>query len=181
MIDGLKAYYNFIKKHGSLNGKTPAEQSLIEVDGRNKWITLIQNAFTRKILYDFSFRQNQKEKKRKGLVKTQFVLEVCPVMCIIVCYAIDDIFANIHSPIFGIVDDRCSAISIGVEDVLDLIQIMKHMTVEFFGHIDFLYFSTTGTGYGSIQCHPFFILDVGVSSQWNITSIIRTYAYSTKK
>ena len=44
LIDGLKAYYNFTKKHGSLNGKTPAEQALIEVDGKNKWITLIQNA-----------------------------------------------------------------------------------------------------------------------------------------
>ena len=44
LIDGMKSYYNFTKKHGSLKDKTPAEQALIEVDGRNKWITLIQNA-----------------------------------------------------------------------------------------------------------------------------------------
>ena len=44
LIDGMKTYYNFTKKHGALKGKTPAEQALIEVDGRNKWITLIQNA-----------------------------------------------------------------------------------------------------------------------------------------
>ena len=44
MIDGMKAYYNFTKKHGSLKGKTPVEQVMIEVDGKNKWITLIQNA-----------------------------------------------------------------------------------------------------------------------------------------
>ena len=44
LIDGMKTYYNFTKKHGSLNGKTPAEASKIIVDGRNKWITLIQNA-----------------------------------------------------------------------------------------------------------------------------------------
>ena len=44
LIDGLTAYYNFTKKHGSLKGKTPAEQALIEIDGKNKWITLIQNA-----------------------------------------------------------------------------------------------------------------------------------------
>ena len=44
IIDGMKAYYNFTKKHGSLKGKTPAEQAMIEVDGKNKWITLIQNA-----------------------------------------------------------------------------------------------------------------------------------------
>ena len=44
LIDGMKTYYNFTKKHGSLKDKTPAEQVMIEVDGKNKWITLIQNA-----------------------------------------------------------------------------------------------------------------------------------------
>ena len=44
LIDVLKAYYNFTKKYGSLNGKTSAEQAMIEVDGKNKGITLIQNA-----------------------------------------------------------------------------------------------------------------------------------------
>ena len=44
IIDGMKTYYNFTKKHGSLKGKTPAEQAMIKVDGKNKWITLIQNA-----------------------------------------------------------------------------------------------------------------------------------------
>ena len=38
------AYYNFAKKHSGINGMTPAEASLIEVDGKNKWFTLIQNA-----------------------------------------------------------------------------------------------------------------------------------------
>ena len=36
LIDGLKAHYNVTKKHGSLKGKTPAEQAMIEVDGKNK-------------------------------------------------------------------------------------------------------------------------------------------------
>ena len=44
LIDGLKAYYNFTKKHGSLKGKTLAEEAMIEVDGKSKWFTLIQNA-----------------------------------------------------------------------------------------------------------------------------------------
>ena len=44
IIDGMKTYYNFTKKHGALKGKTPAEQAMIKVDGKNKWITLIQNA-----------------------------------------------------------------------------------------------------------------------------------------
>ena len=44
LIDVLKAYHNFTKKYGSLKGRTPTEQALIEVNGKNKWITLIQNA-----------------------------------------------------------------------------------------------------------------------------------------
>lgn len=44
ILDGLKAYYNFTKKHGALKGKTPSESALIEVDGKNKWKTIIQNA-----------------------------------------------------------------------------------------------------------------------------------------
>ena len=44
ILDGMRVYYNFTKKHGSLKGKTPAQASLIEVDGKNKWKTIIQNA-----------------------------------------------------------------------------------------------------------------------------------------
>lgn len=44
ILEGMKAYYNFTKKHGSLNGKTPAESAMIKVDGKNKWKTIIQNA-----------------------------------------------------------------------------------------------------------------------------------------
>ncbi len=44
LIDGMKAYYNFTKKHGALKGKTPAEASMIEVDGKNRWKTIIENA-----------------------------------------------------------------------------------------------------------------------------------------
>ncbi len=28
LIDGMKTYYNFTKKHGSLKGKTPAEEAI---------------------------------------------------------------------------------------------------------------------------------------------------------
>ena len=44
ILDGMRVYYNFTKKHSALNGKTPAQASLIEVDGINKWKTIIQNA-----------------------------------------------------------------------------------------------------------------------------------------
>ena len=44
ILDGMRVYYNYTKKHGSLKDKTPAEASLIEVDGVNKWKTIIENA-----------------------------------------------------------------------------------------------------------------------------------------
>ena len=36
LIDGMKAYYNFTKKYGSLSDRISAEQTLIEIDGKNK-------------------------------------------------------------------------------------------------------------------------------------------------
>ncbi|MCV0372987.1 MAG: DDE-type integrase/transposase/recombinase [Nitrosarchaeum sp.] len=44
ILDGMKVYYNFTKKHGALKGKTPSEEALIKVDGKNRWKTIIQNA-----------------------------------------------------------------------------------------------------------------------------------------
>ena len=49
IIDGMKTYYNYTKKHESLQGRTPAEAAKIMVDGKNKWITLIQNASLYKV------------------------------------------------------------------------------------------------------------------------------------
>ena len=43
IIDGMRVYYNFTKKHSGIGGKTPAEASMIEVDGANKWKIIIQN------------------------------------------------------------------------------------------------------------------------------------------
>ena len=44
ILDGMKAYYNFTKKHSALKGLTPAEAAPIRTDGKNKWKTIIQNA-----------------------------------------------------------------------------------------------------------------------------------------
>ncbi len=44
LFDGFQIYYNFSKKHGGIGNKTPAEMAKIEVDGANKWKTIIQNA-----------------------------------------------------------------------------------------------------------------------------------------
>ena len=45
IIEGFRAYYNFIRKHQSLKGKTPAEVANIDLnlDG-NKWLMLIRKA-----------------------------------------------------------------------------------------------------------------------------------------
>ena len=40
-IDGLKTYYNFTKKHLALQDRTPAQASVIKVDGKNRWKTII--------------------------------------------------------------------------------------------------------------------------------------------
>jgi transposase-like protein len=37
-------YYNFVKPHLALKGKTPAEESGIGVEDRNKWLGLIEQA-----------------------------------------------------------------------------------------------------------------------------------------
>ena len=44
VLGGMRVYYNFTKKHGALNGMTPAQASLIGVDGKNRRKTIIQNA-----------------------------------------------------------------------------------------------------------------------------------------
>jgi len=44
ILEGFQTYYNFIRPHMALDGKTPAEASGIQIEGKNKWLTLIQNA-----------------------------------------------------------------------------------------------------------------------------------------
>lgn len=43
MLDEMRIYYNFIRPHMALNGKTPAEQANIDLElGNNKWLSLIK-------------------------------------------------------------------------------------------------------------------------------------------
>jgi len=47
--NGYRIYYNFIRPHMSLNGKTPAEASGLDLElGENKWKLLIQKAIITK-------------------------------------------------------------------------------------------------------------------------------------
>ncbi len=48
IIEGMRVYYNFTKKHGALKGRTSADEALIKVDDKNKWKTIIQNALLNK-------------------------------------------------------------------------------------------------------------------------------------
>lgn len=44
IFDGYQMYHNFLRPHMGLNGKTPADKCGIEIQGNNKWLTIIQNA-----------------------------------------------------------------------------------------------------------------------------------------
>jgi transposase InsO family protein len=44
LLSGYQIYHNYIRPHMALNGATPAEKAGIEVKGKDKWLTLIQNA-----------------------------------------------------------------------------------------------------------------------------------------
>ena len=44
ILTGLQLYHNYVRKHQSLNGKTPGEIAGIHIEGNNKFQTLIQAA-----------------------------------------------------------------------------------------------------------------------------------------
>jgi transposase-like protein len=44
ILVGYQIFHNYIRSHEGLEGKTPAEACGIQVKGKNKWLTLIQNA-----------------------------------------------------------------------------------------------------------------------------------------
>lgn len=41
---GMQQYHNFFREHMGLDGKTPAEAAGIRIEGKNKILTVIQNA-----------------------------------------------------------------------------------------------------------------------------------------
>jgi len=44
ILTGLQIFHNYIRPHMGLDGKPPADLAGIQVEGENKWLTLIQNA-----------------------------------------------------------------------------------------------------------------------------------------
>jgi putative transposase len=44
ILSGYQIFHNYIRPHEGLEGKTPSEACGITIEGKNKWLTLIQNA-----------------------------------------------------------------------------------------------------------------------------------------
>jgi len=44
ILAGYQIYHNYIKPHKALDNRTPADAAGIEIKGKDKWLTLIQNA-----------------------------------------------------------------------------------------------------------------------------------------
>jgi hypothetical protein len=44
ILAGYQIYHNYVRPHEGLNHKTPADVCDIKIEGKNKWMTLIQNA-----------------------------------------------------------------------------------------------------------------------------------------
>jgi transposase-like protein len=44
IVEGHRLYYNFIKPHEALDGRTPSEEAGITIEGDNKWLTLMRTA-----------------------------------------------------------------------------------------------------------------------------------------
>ena len=44
IVEGHRLYYNFVKPHEALEGRTPSEEAGITIEGDNKWLILMRNA-----------------------------------------------------------------------------------------------------------------------------------------
>lgn len=44
ILAGYQIYHNYMRPHQSLDGRTPAEACGVKVEGKDKWLTIIQNA-----------------------------------------------------------------------------------------------------------------------------------------
>jgi len=44
ILAGYQIFHNYIRPHMALKGKTPSDMAGIKIEGKDKWLTLIQNA-----------------------------------------------------------------------------------------------------------------------------------------
>jgi len=50
ILTGYQIYHNYIRPHMALDGQTPADKAGIEIKGKDKWLTIIQNASSDRIV-----------------------------------------------------------------------------------------------------------------------------------
>jgi transposase-like protein len=62
ILKGEQIYHNYIRPHMALEGRTPSEVAGIEIEGENKWLTLIQNAANHPTKVDNKKKQRKKER-----------------------------------------------------------------------------------------------------------------------
>jgi hypothetical protein len=48
IVEGHRLYYNFIKPHEVLEGRTPSEEAGITIEGDNKWLSLMKTSLSYK-------------------------------------------------------------------------------------------------------------------------------------
>jgi hypothetical protein len=48
IVEGHRLYYNFIKPHEALNGKTPSEEAGITIEWKDKWLSLMKTSLSYK-------------------------------------------------------------------------------------------------------------------------------------
>jgi hypothetical protein len=44
VLPGYQMYHNYFRPHEGIGNVTPAEKCGIKIEGKNKWVTVIQNA-----------------------------------------------------------------------------------------------------------------------------------------
>ena len=44
IVEGHRLYYNYVRPHEALEGKTPSEEAGVTIEGDNKWLTLMHKA-----------------------------------------------------------------------------------------------------------------------------------------
>ncbi|MGA8905776.1 MAG: hypothetical protein WB661_12305 [Candidatus Bathyarchaeia archaeon] len=59
ILTGYQIYHNYVRPHMALDGQTPADKAGIQVEGENKWLTLIQNAATHPTKFDNDKNQGE--------------------------------------------------------------------------------------------------------------------------
>ena len=54
IVEGHRLYYNFIKPHEALDGRTPSAEAGITIDEKDKWLTLMRKSIRYNILKEKS-------------------------------------------------------------------------------------------------------------------------------